>query len=176
MKQLICALLILTSIPACSNYSVYYDKPVMNIPPGLRQPNWGRYGSCVHASLIMLLRWQNQNALASSWPYSEGEYYTRFCERLDRAGIKYASTFEKKDVSFLEWAVRTRRGCMVDCQNGRHMIILVDLDRTHATLLDNNNVKKFKKVPRDKFLKEWFNAQSWALTVVYAPPPPPIKR
>lgn len=153
------------------------ERPALNLPRPLRQKNWlGRQweGSCVHASWIMLLRWQNKNELADYWrrKYGDGEYYTRMASRLNAEGVRWAGTYQKNDVKFLEWAVRTRRGCMVTVDEGAHMVVLVHLDGKEAGILDNNFPDRIKWVPRNEFLSEWKAAYSWAMTPVYTPPPP----
>ncbi len=54
------------------------EVPAMNLPAPLREWNWvdaGGSGSCVHASTVMHLRWQNQMAIAEWWrkAYAGGE-------------------------------------------------------------------------------------------------------
>src|SRR6185369_2577181 len=50
--------------------------PNVNIPRAEREWNWGG-GSCVHASTVMHLRWQNAMEMADYWrkTYSGGESY-----------------------------------------------------------------------------------------------------
>ncbi len=96
--------------------------------------------------------------------------------KLDSKGVRWAGTYQKNDVKFLEWAIRTKRGCMVTTMGGAHMILLVHLDQTRAGLLDNNNPEKIKYMPRDQFLQEWYDSNSWALTPIYSPPPPPLRK
>lgn len=155
--------------------------PIMNLPLHMRQENWlgpRRQGSCVHASWTMLLRWQRKYEYAEYWrrKYGDGEWYGEMAQRLDAEGIKWAGTYQDKDVRFLEWACRTRRGCMVTCMNGAHMICLVDLDKNYATILDNNDIERYQRIPRNEFLREWYNSGSWAMTPVYVPAPPLEKK
>lgn len=157
------------------------ESPVFNLPLKLRQENWlgpNRSGSCVHASFVMLLRWQGQYEWANYWKqkYADGEYYDRFCERLDDNKITYSSINGTYDPAFLQWAIDTRRGCMVTCMNGRHMVVLAHMDATRIGILDNNDIGKIHWYPREQFLQEWRNSGCWALTPVYAPAPPPLKR
>lgn len=162
------------------------EVPVMNLPMALRQSNYTccqrhpRNGSCVHCSLQMLLQWQNQPALAAWWKsrYKGGENYSELCQRLDTAGITYCATINKYDVAFLEWAIKTRRGCMTGvgvAKNGAsptHMVCLVHLDSEKAGILDNNDIAKIHWYPRDKFLAWWKESSSWALTPLYHPTAP----
>lgn len=153
------------------------EVPTVNLPNALRQRNWlgsQREGSCVHASWMMLLRWQGMHDWAAWWgrQYGNGEYWDRMVQRCDDAGLNWAGTYDKFDVSFLEWAIRTRRGCMVTVMNGRHMVVLVHLDAERAGILDNNDINTIHWVSRDIFLAEWKASRSWAMTPVYSPAPP----
>lgn len=149
------------------------EVPVFNLPPPLREQNWGG-GSCVHASWVMLLRWQGHQEYADWWrrSYAGGETWYSFTETVEANGLRWAGTYEQYDVAFLEWAIRTRRGCMVTCMGGRHMVVLCHLDQEWAGILDNNDIGTIHWVPRDKFLKEWRESYSWAMTPVYTPAPP----
>ena len=152
------------------------ERPIVNLPEQLRQQNWrgpSGQGSCVHASWIMLLRWQGQHAYADYWrkKYGDGEYYDRMASRLDAEGIKWAGTVGKTDVAFLEWAHRTRRGAIVTW-SPRHVVCIVHFDDKWAGILDNNQIDRIKWIPRDQFVREWSNRGSWAMTPIYTPPPP----
>ena len=153
------------------------EYPTVNLPVALRQANWRGNegeGSCVHASLCSLLRWQGRNAMANRWrrTYGNGEWATSFAQKLDREGVRFAYTVGQNDVDFLEWACRTRRGAGVTVLGGRHMICLVHLDDKWAGLLDNNDITRVSWVPRRTFLAEWRASNSWAITPVYVPAPP----
>lgn len=152
--------------------------PQANIPLGCRQSNWtkGHFlnGSCVHASLMSLFRWQCQPNLADWWKenHGGGETPWSLVPQLDKAGITYAMTFGKADVEFLEWACRTRRGAGVAIYGRAHMVALVGLTDEWAILLDNNSVHEFIYVPRETFINEWLFSDSWAVTPLYSPCPP----
>lgn len=88
---------------------------------------------------------------------------------------KFATTFGQKNVDFLEWSIRTRRGCIVATDGGKHMILLVYLDSKIAGVLDNNDIKTITYKPRKQFLGEWVAANSWATTTLYAPPSPKLR-
>lgn len=152
------------------------EYPTVNIPRGLRESNWAPYGegSCVHASFVMLLRWQGRYHTADYWrkKYHSGEWPSQLAQRMDREGIRYAYTSNKNNVAFLEWACRTRRGCGVTIMGGAHMVCLVHLDDKWAGILDNNDIHKIHWFPRETFLAEWKNSTSWAVTPVYTPMPP----
>ena len=149
------------------------DRPVVNVPPVMRESNYYDTGSCVHATLITLLRWQGKEKLASDWRrrHYGGEYAGALNVKMDRRGIRYTST-TKGDVRFLEWACRTRRGCGITVKGGKHMITLVHLGREWAAVLDNNDTSKFIWIPRKKLIDEWKRSYGWAVTPVYSPMAP----
>ena len=153
------------------------ERPKVNLETIFREENWlgpQREGSCVHATFIMLLRWQGQFEMADYWKanHADGEYASNLADKMDAAGVRYAYTDGKKDVSFLEWSCATRRGCGVAVKNRAHMVLLVALNDEWACILDNNHIKNFKWVKRDVFMKDWLSSGSWAVTAVYTPPPP----
>lgn len=155
------------------------ERPTVNLEEALREENWfgpQKEGSCVHATMIMLFRWQGHFTLADHWreTYCDGEWAENLAVKFDKEGVRYAFTVGKKDVSFLEWACSTRRGCGVTVKGGVHMVMLVHLDHEWACILDNNFPDAFKWVPRETFLSEWYNSNSWAVTPIMGPPPPPL--
>lgn len=159
------------------------EYPVVNLPPALRQKNWlgsKGEGSCVHATMVSLFRWQGRFAMAEYWRrnYGNGEYadYTwnaggGLAAKFDKAGVRYAYTVAG-DVEFLKWACTTRRGCGVTVMGGRHMVALVHFDDEWAGILDNNSTDKIIWVPSQQFVSEWKNSNGWAVTPVYTPSPP----
>ena len=148
------------------------ERPTVNLPLSLRQENWGS-GSCVHAAIVSLFRWQGRFNMATRWRqvYSGGEDPQGAAEKLDKEGVRYAYT-TAGEVKFLEWALRTRRGCGVTVMGGAHFVTLVHLDSKVAILLDNNSIEKYQTVTREAFLAEWRSSNGWALTVLYAPAAP----
>jgi hypothetical protein len=156
------------------------EVPIVNVPMDLRQRNWTvgsrSNGSCVWASTITLLRWQGMYSKAA-WikkNYGGGEFPWTTASKLDDAGIYYAYTTEG-DESFLEWAISTGRGCNIDVKGGRHMVTLVHLTKEWAGILDNNNVRRIRWIPRGRLLAEWRAGKGWGLTTVY-PPAAPMPR
>ena len=189
MKRLSIALVLCFSLVGCEGdfsqsepvqpsplSSVNGERPIVNIPMVMRQSNWAgnqREGSCVHAVMISLFRWQNRLHRADEWrrTYANGEWPESLATKLDREGVRYAYT-TKGNVSFLEWAVRTRRGCGITVKGGAHMVALVHLDDKWACLLDNNNVSKYKWVSRESLIAEWKASYGWAVTPIYTPAAP----
>jgi len=152
------------------------ERPTVNVPALMRQSNWrGPHGqgSCVHATMISLFRWQYRLRTADYWrrAYGDGEYPEGLAAKFDHEGIRYAYV-ENGDVRFLEWACRTRRGCGITVMGGAHMIALVHLDDKWAALLDNNNVERFIWVPRETLIAEWKASYGWAVTPIYTPAAP----
>jgi hypothetical protein len=160
---------------ACLLVTVAVERPVVNIPKAARQSNWlGNQGegSCVHATMISLFRWQGRYAMAERWKkYGNGEGPTGLAAKFEANGIRFAET-TTGDVKFLEWSVRTRRGCGVTVRGGTHMVALIGLDAKNAYLLDNNRVDNFIVVPRETFLAEWRASFGWAVTILYCPAAP----
>ncbi len=153
------------------------ERPTVNLETIFRENNWlgpQGEGSCVHSTMVMLLRWQGQFDLADYWRanHADGEYASNLAAKMDRAGVRYAYTSRKDDVAFLQWACDTRRGCGVAVKNRAHMVMLVALDDQWACILDNNSPENFKWVKRDVFMKDWLSSGSWAVTPIYTPPPP----
>jgi hypothetical protein len=152
---------------------------VMQLPPELREKNWGG-GSCVHATTVMQLRWFGLYELADWWrnTYSGGEYGTRLVSRLESAGLRYAYV-ENGDPAFIEWACRTRRGCGIFYKPS-HSILCVGIDADYVYLLDNNDIHHperegtYEAVPRDEFFQRWKNQfGGFAFTFIYQPGPAP---
>lgn len=147
------------------------EVPVMNLPLSARQRNYNG-GSCVCASTISALRWQGQDELAQRVreACSGGQSSGSLHSKLERLGIRYAYT-TNGDVKFLEWCVRTRRGCGITFFSN-HFINLVHLDSEKAILMDNNHPQDFITLSRDEFVRRWKGFGGWATAVVYQPPPP----
>jgi hypothetical protein len=173
------AILLLVFVPSMSlkvSWGGNTETPQVNVPVALRQHNWGkkRNGSCVHASVVTALRWQQQYRLADWWKtnHSGGEHYESLKPQLDQAGVKYVATVDDHDVSFLEWAVETRRGCMIACNEHAHATFLCHLDSEYAGIIGTNFPDEIIWVERETFLEDWRQSRSWAVAVVYTPAPP----
>jgi hypothetical protein len=182
MKRILVALMLLASTAGCrvsgdvGISAAKKERPTVNVPEVLRQRNWigdQGMGSCVHATMISLLRWQYRLKTADHWrqTYGDGEQPEDLAAKLDREGIRYAYV-TNGDVRFLEWACRTRRGCGITVMGGAHMVALVHLDDKWAAILDNNNVENFIWVPRETLIAEWKASYGWAVTPIYAPAAP----
>ncbi len=148
------------------------ERPTVNVPKRDREANYAG-GSCVHSSLVSLFRWQGRYGMADYWrrTYSGGESRTGLNKKLEQNGIRWAET-SSGDINFLNWCITTRRGCIIVCNGGRHMVTLVDLTPEWACVLDNNKPNTFNWIPRDVLLADWRKSNGWATTVVYAPAAP----
>ena len=182
MKRILATLILLASIAGCEvdhdlgMSAVKLERPTVNVPAALRQGNWRgpqRQGSCVHATMISLFRWQYRLNTADYWRrnYGDSEYPEDLAAKFDHEGIRYAYV-TNGDVRFIEWACRTRRGCGITVMGGAHMVALVHLDDKWAALLDNNNVERFIWVPRETLIAEWKASYGWAVTPIYTPAAP----
>ncbi|HQI28661.1 MAG TPA: hypothetical protein PLT20_11300, partial [Sedimentisphaerales bacterium] len=110
MKRLLCALVLLVACAGCephflTNTPIQQERPTVNVPRADRQANWlgnQREGSCVHASVISLLRWQGRYRTADYWrrTYGNGEWPEHMAATLDREKIRYAYV-TNGDVKFL---------------------------------------------------------------------------
>jgi hypothetical protein len=159
------------------------EYPTVNLPVSLRDWDWTgemNEGSCPHATLVSLFRWQGRYATAYHWRHTYGDgdvadatwdSRNNLADKLNREGIRYAYTTDG-DVSFLDWACSTRRGCGVTVMGGKHMVTLVHFDKKWAGVMDSNDIDTIIWVPRQVFIAEWENSNGWAVTPVYTPAPP----
>lgn len=155
------------------------ERPTVNLEEIYREENWlGRMGegSCVHATITMMFRWQGRFDLADFWRanHGDGEYSTALAAKLDSAGVRYAMTDREDDIAFLEWACATRRGCGVAVHNRAHMVLLVYMDEENVAILDNNFIGSFKWMPRATFLADWKSSGSWGIVPIMGSLPPPL--
>ena len=74
LKRLLLVLALLVPFAGCETMlatkPVKKERPTVNVPAALRQSNWRGpegQGSCVHASMISLLRWQYRLKTADHW-------------------------------------------------------------------------------------------------------------
>lgn len=147
----------------------------MDLPREMRERNWGG-GSCVHASTVMVLRWQGHEELADWWrrTYSGGEHGQGLTSKCERAGLRFAYT-NSGDEQFLEWVSRTRRGATIFYKPS-HSICFCGYENGQAVLLDNNRIDVFERVEKQEFIRRWKGYGGFALTMVYQPPPPHLWR
>lgn len=183
MKYLTALLLSLVLVAGCSQPGDIDDdefcpeRPTANIPAALRQRNWigeGGSGSCVYASMVSLLRWQERYAAADRIAeYGDGAGPLTLSHVLDAEGIRYVMTTDG-DEAFLDWAMKTRRGCGIcfEIPEGNHFVDLVYLDNKEAAILDNNDTGEFIWISRQELLEHWRALGGWAVTPLYAPMAP----
>lgn len=145
--------------------------PAVNLPLEWRCKNYNG-GSCVCASTISVLRWQNRLDLADALRKicSGGQSASSIQRHVNAIGVRFACT-TSGDVAFLDWACRTRRGATIFWKPS-HSCTLVDLTATHAVVLDNNHVDRYEYTPRDEFIRRWKGFGGFALTPLLPPSPP----
>ena len=100
MRRVFSVLVLLASVAGCEvqgnlGASAPKERPTVNVPAALRQSNWRGpqgQGSCVHASMISLFRWQYRLKTADYWrrAYGDGEYPEDLAAKFDHEGIRYA--------------------------------------------------------------------------------------
>jgi len=150
--------------------------PPADFPAEIRTKNYGRGGSCMHASMITLLRWHGLDDWADWWRsrYAHGESGRGLIHKAEAAGLRIA--YEANgDTAFLEWCSRTRRGAVMPYMS-KHALNFVRFEGDRAVLLNNNHVGEYLYVPREKFVKEWQRRGGFALTLVYPTATPPPRR
>lgn len=144
------------------------SQPVVDVPLEYRYRNPD--GSCVHCAWCQLLEHNNMHEMATWWRkrYHGGEGAAGLRNKANAAGLKIADTTEH-DVSFIEWACRTGRGCIVDDRPG-HVRTLVGMDKNFVYINDNNGPpERIIQYDRNKWMRMW---AGWAATPVYSPTPP----
>lgn len=153
----------------------------INLPESMRQTNWlySGEGSCVIASTISLLRWQNNLAAADRLRrnYGGGQTAASIQEICRRERLRFSAT-ESSDVEFLKWCSRTRRGAIIWFYPG-HCVTFCGFSTsrngdTYAIILDNNRVKTPIRIPANAFLRDWRGYGGFALTVLGNPAPMPL--
>jgi len=158
--------------PDCPDGRCPYEAvPPVDLPEALREWNYAG-GSCVHASMVTVLRNQGMIDLAAWWrrSYAYGETFTGFVRKSEAAGLRYAYTF-MGDAAFLDWCSRTRRGAVIFYKPA-HAITFAGYVDGNAVLIDNNHPHRPEYVERGRFLQLWRGYGGMALTPVHSPNPP----
>jgi hypothetical protein len=146
-----------------------------DITPEFRIKNYSG-GSCVHASMATVLRWQHLESQADDWikRYSGGESSQGLISKANANGIRVAYTL-KADPTFLQWCSDTDRGAVI-FYYANHCVTFAGYKKINnidvAVLIDNNTINKTNQIPKDQFLKNWKAYGGFALTPVYSPTPP----
>jgi len=153
------------------------EQPPANLPAALHQRNWtGRLnqGSCVHASVVNLLRWLNEYDLGERWrtTYSDGEYDSRLEERLTAVPIDFIST-RNADPRFLDWCSRNRYACLLWWKPSHCCAFMGWVSDSQgnqfAAILDNNYPGKFQYTPREQFVRLWSGYGGYACCILGTP-------
>ncbi len=181
-----CLLLFLIAVCGCDSTPAVrpvkpppLEVPAANLPRPLREWNWtdrNGAGSCVIASSVYHLRWQDKLSIADRLrrTYAGGQTATSIRNIWTREGIPHVYT-EAGDPAFLDWASRTRRGAII-WYFPSHCVhfcgfSMVD-GQEFAVLNDNNRIDGMIKIPRSEFLRNWRGYGGFACTALFAPSPP----
>jgi len=154
---------------------------LLDLPPGLRQSNWGT-GSCAHAAIVDILRQHGYFALAQWWrSHHSGAYGIGSGVRdLGELGLSVAYTLDGRE-EFLEWCSRNRHGAAIQYDNvygwrrGPHAVTFRGYADGYAYLQDNNAPDQVKCVRKDVFVRKWKQDGGNALTLVANPIPPSLR-
>lgn len=159
----------------------FQNVPPVDLPRSMRARNYSG-GSCAHASMQDVLRWQNLNDHASWWRRNHrggANLPHTLAGIANRRGLDYAMTTDG-DPAFLGWCSRTRRGAAIIWSGGSHAITFCGFIDGKAVLIDNNNPYRRRLMNKKTFLAHWRGSGGDAITPVYAPAAPrpwiPIKR
>lgn len=170
-----------------ARYSV--ARAIADVPPEFREKNWGT-GSCVHATTVILLRWQGLYDVAEDWrrSYSGGEATAQFphTAKMEKHGLKYVVTTDG-DLGVIDWAIRTRRGCGIAWPSG-HCVALIGKEvhvpntqygsepKICAVILDNNHIDRFDYIPWSVWVGQWQRLGGYAFAFTNGKIPPPVPR
>jgi len=155
------------------------DRPQIKIDPLDRQYIWvnkrTKEGSCAHACLVTLFRYQDRDDWAVFWRanYSGGVWNSSLVQCLEENEIPYRNTFRENDVTFLERAMSERIGTLATTSidtPADHMRLLVHLDSCEAAVIDTRISNDVFWMDREEFLETWFYSDSWATTVLLKNP------
>jgi hypothetical protein len=167
------------SVSVIPNPQPFSEIPVVNIPQKLRQQNWpstAGEGSCVIASSISHLHWQDQSDVATKLRsrYSGGQTATSIRNIWKNERIPFVYT-ESGDPSFMEWASASGRGAICWFLPS-HCQTFVGFSKEdgveYAYLLDNNRINQFTKLTKREFLRAWRGYGGFAMTALFSPSPP----
>lgn len=148
------------------------EVPPVDLPGALRQANYGG-GSCMHASLISVLRWQGRDDLAERWrrSYSGAAGVWDLAEIAEWLDLDYAWT-TRGDAAFLEWCSHTRRGAAIHYKPGHAVTFFGFVSRNgveFAVICDNNHPGRLEWIEKRRFIESWRGYGGFALSIVGTP-------
>ena len=146
--------------------------PPVDLPESLRQGNYGG-GSCMHAAMISVLRWQGRDELAEQWrrSYAGGAGVWDLARLAEQHDLDYAWT-TNGDPEFLEWCSRTRRGAAIHFKPAHAVAFFgyqVRNGREVAVLCDNNRPRELEYIEKQNFIRAWRGYGGCALTILGTP-------
>lgn len=156
---------------------IYKPQPCVDLPCQARYRNPD--GRCVHCAWAQLLEQMNMHEMAEWWwkNHGGGENASGLLAKANAVGLKIAMT-TSKDMNFVEWSVRTGRGCLVNDKPG-HVRTFVGMDppgTPHRKVYINDNNGPCDRIivyDRDMWYRDMW--RGWAATPVYNPAPPRTK-
>lgn len=157
------------------------ERPVVNVPKSMHERNWvdrNGSGSCVHASTLLVLKWQGQDELAKYWRenYAGGETARSIMNYYEQEGLRFACT-TNGDPSFLDWCSDERLGCILWFKPSHCCTLLgwgLIEGEVCGAIQDNNSPGKIEWYRRDDLLREWRTRGGFAATPIITPPASPI--
>ena len=183
MKRILFALVLLVSVAGCEVArtlgmpAVKKERPTVNVPAALRQSNWRGpqgQGSCVHASMISLFRWQ--------YRLQDGRLLAADLRRRRVAGRPgrevrprgHPVRLRRPTETCGSWNGRAARGEAAASRSwaGRtwsHLSISTTSGPRSSTTTTSS---KFIWVPRETLIAEWKASYGWAVTPIYTPAAP----
>lgn len=139
------------------------EVPVANLPKSMHQKNWTDYrgsGSCVHASTVYCLRWENQDELAKWWRsnHAGGETASSIIKFYKAADIPCVYTMSGNP-EFLEWVTRNRYASIIWFKE-RHCVAFCGFAKDGsgkevAIIQDNNRPGTYESYPKLEFIRRW---------------------
>ena len=130
---------------------------------------WHKTGSCLHAAVQDLLRWQGLDSHAEYWRQHFGGAASlqTVVDIADQLGLKHAQT-DAGDEAFLDHVTAKRLGAaiywMVD-EPGDHAIVFCGFEGDEAVLLGVNRPVT-SVMPKTEFLRRWHQCGGVAFTIL----------
>lgn len=164
-----------------------------DIPPQVAKRNWVGIkgeGSCAWASLITVLRYQNEDGLARRVERNADSGATvRDLEAMARkAGIRYVytengRTFPGRSLSgkilsgadLLVWASQTRRGGVI-WYKPAHACAFLGFEGDYAYIRDPNRPTVRERIQKQKFLQRWKQYGGVLFSPVHTPGTPDVRK
>ncbi len=165
-KQNACPATIAPSATSSSAAPIAVADPVRNYLYGSRRH---KYGSCLHAAVIDLLRCRGMNDQAEYWRTHFGgpANVDTVMAIADTLHLRHCET-ETGDEAFLDFCAANRLGAAIYWEADAphdHSIVFCGYDRGDAILLGTNR-PVLTRMPKADFLREWGRCDGGAFTIL----------